>query len=120
MVVVGQTTGAGGDLTSIATLITQVGLSAVFLWLWWAERKERQELQQSLLKLMERALPALAESTDALERVQSALNVQIDRGVPDHRAADLAIRRLELMADELGTTLRQTRRRAEDYDDRAR
>ena len=110
-------TGTAGDITSVATLVTQIGLSAVFLWLWFTERKERQEQQQTLLKLMERALPALAESTDVLDRVQSALNSQIERGVPDQRGADLAIRRLELMADELGATLRQTRRRREDFKD---
>jgi hypothetical protein len=112
----GQTSGGAADLTGIATLITQIGLSAIFLWLWWTERKERQEQQQTLLKLMERALPALAESTDALDRVQTALTSQVDRGQPDHRAADLAIRRLELMADELGSTMRQARRRKEDFD----
>lgn len=115
---IAQTSGGTAvDFTNVATLITQIGLSAIFLWLWWTERKERQEQQQTLLKLMERALPALSESTDVLDRVQSALNNQIDRGTPDHRSADLAIRRLELMADELGSTLRQTRRRKEEYDD---
>lgn len=113
-----QTAGGGAvDLTNIATLVTQIGLSAIFLWLWWTERKERQEQQQTLLKLMERALPALAESTDVLDRVQSALNNQIERGSPDHRAADLAIRRMELVVDELGTTLRQARRRKEEHGD---
>lgn len=113
----GQTTSPAVDLTNVATLVTQIGLSAIFLWLWWTERKERQEQQQALLKLMERALPALAESTDVLDRVQNVLSTQIDKGTPDARAADLAIRRLELMADELGSTLRQTRRRKEEFDD---
>ena len=117
MTLLAQTSGSAGDITTVATLITQIGLSAVFLWLWFTERKERQEQQKTLLTLMERALPALAESTDALDRVQTALNSQIERGVPDQRGADLAIRRLELMADELGSTLRQTRRRKEDFDD---
>lgn len=117
MPLLAQTTGGSGDLTSIAALVTQIGLSAVFLWLWWTERKERQEQGQTLLKVMERALPALAECTDILERVQAALNNQIERGTPDTRGADLAIRRLELMADELGATLRQTRRRKEDFGD---
>ena len=113
-----QTTGSG-DLTNVATLVTQIGLSAVFLWLWFTERKERQEQQATLLRLMERALPALAESTDALERVQAALNGQIEKGTPDSRAADLALRRLELLTDELGSTLRQTRRRKEEFDNGA-
>lgn len=112
-----QTSGGTGDLTSIAALVTQIGFSAVFLWLWWTERKERQEQGQTLLQVMERALPALAECTDILERVQAALNSQIEKGAPDTRAVDLAIRRLELMADELGSTLRQTRRRKEDFGD---
>lgn len=112
-----QTTGSTGDLAGLATLVTQIGLSAIFIWMWWTERKERQDLQQTLLALMERALPALAESTDALERVQGALTTQVERGTPDLRAADLALRRMELIADELSTTMRATRRRKEDFDD---
>lgn len=115
---VAQAAGGGAvDFTNLATLVTQIGLSAIFLWLWWNERKERRDQQETLLRLMERALPALAESTDVLDRVQSALNNQIERSSPDNRAADLAIRRLELMADELGSTLRQSRRRKEEYPD---
>lgn len=112
-----QVTGGTADLTSIATLVTQIGLSAIFLWLWYTERKERQETQRANLQLLERALPALAESADALDRVQSTLNSLLERNSPDNRAADLAIRRLELLTDELGTTLRQTRRRREDFGD---
>lgn len=111
-----QAAGGGGDLTNVATLITQIGLSAVFLWLWWTERKERQEQQATIIKLMERALPALAESTDVLDRVQTTLTNQIARNSPDNRAVDLALRRLELLTDELGSSLHQTRRRREDYD----
>ena len=114
---VAQTAGGAADITNLATLVTQIGLSAIFIWMWWTERKERQEQQQTLLKLMERALPALAESTDVLDRVQSALTTQVDRVTPDHRAADLALRRMELIADELATTMRSTRRRKEDFDD---
>lgn len=113
-----QTTGGTGDLTSIAALVTQIGLSAVFLWLWYTERKERQEIQRAHLQLLERALPALAESADALDRVQATLNSLLERNSPDNRAADLAIRRLELLTDELGASLRQTRRRQEDFGDR--
>ena len=112
-----QTTGAASDLTSIATLVTQIGFSAIFLWLWWTERKERQEQQAHLLDVLKQALPALADSTDALEKVQVALGGLVEQNTPDKRAADLAMRRMELMIDELGTTLRQTRRRKEDYDD---
>ena len=112
-----QTPGGAGDLTSIATLVTQIGLSAIFLWLWWTERKERQELHAQLLDVLKQALPSLADSTDALEKVQLALGGLVDQNTPDRRAADLAMRRMELMIDELGTTLRQTRRRREDYDD---
>lgn len=117
MAFVAQTSGSAGDITNVATLITQIGLSAVFLWLWFTERKERQETQQSNLRLLERALPALAEATEALDRVQSVLNTQIERSTPDGRAVDIALRRLELMADELGSTLRTTRRHKEERDD---
>lgn len=110
-----QTSGGTADLTNIATLVTQIGLSAIFLWLWWTERKERQEQGQNLLRVMERALPLVAECTEVLDRVQSALNSQIERGVPAH--SDLALRRLELLTDELGSLTRSTRRRREDYGD---
>lgn len=113
---IAQVAGGSGDITNIAALITQIGLSAVFLWLWYTERKERQEQAKTLLALMERALPALSESTDALDRVEASLKTQIERNSPANQTVDLALRRLELLTDELGSSLRQTRRRREDYD----
>ena len=109
--------GSGADLTNIATLVTQIGLSAIFLWLWWTERKERQEQQAQLFDVLKQALPALAESTDVLDQVQRALGGLVDQAGPDKRA-DLALRRLELLTDELGSTLRQTRRHSEGPDER--
>lgn len=117
MLVAQTTGGSGADLTQIATVVSQIGLSAIFLWLWWTERKERQELQQTLLDLMKQALPALAESTDTLQQVQSALTTQVELARPDPRRGDMAIRRIELIADELATTMRSTRRRKEDYEE---
>lgn len=114
---IGQTTGAADSLTGVAALVAQVGISAIFIWLWYTERKDSREKDKTILGLLERALPALAECTDVLDRVQSALASQVERGTPDHRAVDMAVRRVELIADELGATLRQTRRRKEDYDD---
>lgn len=114
-----QTTGPAGDLTNVATLVTQVGLSAVFIWLYWTERKERQHLQETMLAFMQKFGPALEQSTDTLERVQAGLTNQIDKTLPDQRSIDLALRRMELVADELGSTLRrsESRRRREDFDD---
>lgn len=105
------------DLTNVATLVTQIGLSAIFLWLWWTERKERRELQDAMLAFMQKFGPALEQSTDTLEKVQAGMASQIDRSVPDHRTFDLLQRRMELMIDEMGSQMRQSRRRKEDYGD---
>ncbi len=114
---VAQTSGGGADLTNIATLVTQLGLSAVFLWLYWTERKERQSLQETMLAFMQKFAPALEQSTDTLEKVQAGLTNQLDRQVPTPASLDLLQRRMELMLDEMGSQMRQTRRRREDYDD---
>lgn len=116
---IAQTSGGGADLTSVATLVTQLGLSAVFLWLYWTERKERQALQETMLAFMQKFGPALEASTGTLEKVQAGLTNQLDRSVPDQRMVDLSLRRMELMLDDLGSKMRQseTRRRREDYDD---
>ena len=113
MALLAQTTGGPSDITSIATLVTQIGLSAVFLWLWWTERKERQEQQAQLFDVLKQALPALSESTDVLDQVQRALGGLVDQA-PSDRRSDLALRRLELLTDELGMALRQTKRRGEE------
>lgn len=110
---VAQTSDPTGDLAAVVTLATQIGLSAVFLWQWRAERAERRELQTTMLRFMERFGPALENSTTTLERVQAGMAVALDN-VPDHRQLDLSMRRLELTADELGVLLRATRRDQED------
>lgn len=108
-----------GDVTAVVTLVTQLGLSGVFLWLWHVERKERRELQATVLSFMEKFGPALENSTITLERVQAGMASQVERAslAPDQRAFDLSMRRLEYTADELGALLRQSRRRKEDYPD---
>lgn len=105
----GQASDPTGDVTALVTLATQIGLSAVFLWQWRAERQERRDLQATMLKFMERFGPALENSTTTLERVQAGMVAVIDN-VPDHRQLDMSMRRLELTADELGALLRSTRR----------
>lgn len=106
-----------GDVTAVVTLVTQLGFSGVFLWLWSVERKERRELQATVLSFMEKFGPALENSTVTLERVQAGMAAQVEKlsSVPGQRDFDLSMRRLELTADELGAVLRQTRRRKEDY-----
>lgn len=108
-----------GDVTAVVTLVTQLGLSGVFLWLWHVERKERRELQATMLSFMEKFGPALENSTVTLERVQAGMASQVEKlsSVPDQRDFDLSMRRLELTADELSALLRQTRRRKEDHAD---
>ncbi len=113
MALLAQTGDPTGDVAAAVTLATQIGLSAVFLWQWRAERQERRDLQATMLTFMERFGPALQDSTTTLERVQAGMATVIDN-VPDHRQLDLSMRRLELTADELGSLLRTTRRQEED------
>jgi hypothetical protein len=118
IVVWAQAVDPTGEVAAIVTLITQIGLSAVFLWQWQSERRERRELQATMLKFIERYGPALENSTSTLERVQAGMASQVERAAmtPDQRGFDLSMRRLELTVDELGAALRQTRRRKEDYE----
>lgn len=53
-------------------LFTNIGMAGVFAFLYWDATKERREAQKLNNQLMERALPLLAESAAALERVQQS------------------------------------------------
>lgn len=77
VVILGQE--GGGNATGIAALITQIGLSGVFLFLYWQERKERQNKDEFILKFVEQFGPALANSSkvlgEAITQVQKAAEV---------------------------------------------
>jgi hypothetical protein len=61
---------SGGDTVGLATLITQIGLSAVFLWQWQAERNLRIKRDEQLFTILEKQGPVLSEAIQALKDVQ--------------------------------------------------
>lgn len=120
MWMVGQT--AGGDgLSGVLTTVGQYGISAVFIFLYFnarkefaaaleRERTERREAQATLAAFVDRHATVFRDAVEALEGVQKAMSVQVERaGASDRRNdTDITIRRLEMAADEL---IAQTRRR---------
>jgi hypothetical protein len=86
--IVAQTVSPEGGNVTLVTLLAQVGLSAVFLWQWMQERKERRETQALFVQFMEKFGPALVESTETLERVVSSMSIQVERASPERRDLD--------------------------------
>ncbi len=105
-------TADGSDLTGLATIITQLGLSAVFLWLYSQERKERQAAQATLAAFVEKHATVLHDAVEALEQIQKGMAVQVERAgaSPLRTDLDVTLRRLELAADELGAQARRRER----------
>lgn len=97
-------------VTSIVTLVVQLGLSGVFLWQWLRADTRATEAGEKMLALAERMLPTLAQATETLERVQQGMERQIERAAPD-RELDTTLRRFESAVDEFTRTVR---RRSED------
>lgn len=54
-------------------LVTTLGVSGLFVFLYFDERKERRQVQQQMAPLLERIIAALTESTSTLDRVQDSL-----------------------------------------------
>lgn len=63
---------SGQGSSFLIDLFTNIGMAGVFIFLYLDERKERREAQRLNNQLLERALPLLAESATALERVQES------------------------------------------------
>jgi hypothetical protein len=63
---------ATGDAVGLATLLTQVGLSAVFLWQWQAERNLRIKRDEQLFAILERQGPVLSEAIQTLKEIQQS------------------------------------------------
>lgn len=57
-----------------ATLVAQLGLSGVFLYLYQQERKERIRLQDQAAEIAKLAYPLLATVGKALENVERGLH----------------------------------------------
>lgn len=113
----------GNDTSVWATLATQLGLSFVFFYQWRsseAERKkdrdrydsERREDAAEKTRLLVEMGGLLRETKDTMKDVQVALVTQVQRleSSPDRRDLDVAIKRLELLRDDMNRS-----RRAEDY-----
>lgn len=109
----------GGTDLGLASIITTLGLSGVFLWQWQDERKERRAAQtresQTLHEMQvftERMLPILIQATAALERLHLGMALQVEkaeRSAPTPQEMAFTIRRLEDVADDLGRRLRRDR-----------
>lgn len=93
------------DNVGIAALITQVGLSGVFLWQWYTERKERQSSDARWEIFAEKALPVLSECSVSLKGVADSFTTTVDRAssVPSRGDFDVLQRRSELATDQLVT-----------------
>lgn len=98
-----QITDPGGDVASNVAPFTSLGLSAVFLWQWRDERRERRETQATMNQMVGQFGGALKDAVDTLVEVRNGMAAQYQKAAdqPDRRDLDLSIRRLELLADEL-------------------
>lgn len=105
--IVAQT--AGSPDINIVSLLGQLGISGVFIWLYQGERKERQATQAQLVAIVERVFTGLTESTSTLEAVQAGMQTQVDQA----KRPDLAktVERLEEALSELDQRLPKDRRR---------
>ncbi len=59
------------SFSDLVDLIVKGGPTAtagIFLWMWWLERKERREVQKSLLTLSTTTIQALTKFEAVLER----------------------------------------------------
>lgn len=97
-------------LTDIAGLIVQLGLSAVFLWQWHNERRERIRRDDQLIEMAAKMAPLLDQATEALRDVHHGLASTVARQAEQPLRHDITARRQELVADEMGALLEQLRR----------
>lgn len=96
----------------VASLITQIGLSGVFLWLFLSATKERQKAQADLAALFERLLPVVDKATAALESVQTSMSATINKTTSQNLTPEdmkKALERLEDVTDDLERRLRRSR-----------
>lgn len=58
-------------------LLTTLGVSGVFVFLYFDERKERRQAQTQTSQMLERIIPVLTEATATLERVQASMKIEV-------------------------------------------
>jgi hypothetical protein len=121
--VIAQTSGSTTDVTQIVTLVSQIGLSAVFLWQWRDERGERRKNAADMLLFMQRFGPTLESAVTTIEMVQKGLSASVEKvqqAIPSPSDNDLALRRLEMVADDLRMSMRERERWEPGMPDRRR
>lgn len=66
---------SGGDATpvGVVALLTQLGLSGIFLWQWRDERTQRQKRDDQLLNLTTQLVPLLTKSTEILTKFETSV-----------------------------------------------
>lgn len=64
-------------------LLTTLGVSGAFVFLYFDERKERRAAQAQISQLLREIIPALTESTGTLERVQDSMEQQVKAASPE-------------------------------------
>lgn len=108
--------GGNGDVAALATLVAQVGLSAIFLWQWRDERRERRELTKTMMDWIERFGPALEASTGTLASVQKGMASQFERTVRGSASDEIhqSISRLERTVEELSEYMYRAKDRSDD------
>lgn len=96
--------------TDLFSYVPQAGIAAVFIWLFWDERKERRAAQLTLERLFERLLPIVQEATSTLEVVQGSMARQVQKAesaTPSPSEMAVTIRRLEELTLDLQSKLRK-------------
>lgn len=89
---------AGGtDLTGIVGLIGQLGISAVFIWLYYNERKERQSVQQTLFQFLEKFGALVPEAARTLEELKRGMDASAERTIAPIRRLEQAVEDLDAM-----------------------
>lgn len=84
-----------------ATLVAQLGLGAVFLYLYLDERKYARTTNAALVSLAERMLPVLKDAASTLDAVQRGMEHQVQRNLPADVDLSATTRQLQQMLDQL-------------------
>lgn len=105
---VAQVGGTDG-LSAVLTTVGQYGIAAVFIFLYFQERKERQAAQATLAAFVDKHAGLLRDTADALKEAEKGMAAQVERAgaSPLRYDLDISLRRLELAADELAAQARR-------------
>lgn len=79
----------GSEAVTIATLITQLGLSGIFFYQWRQERDLRIKRDEFLFQILDKQGPVLQSAISALEKVEASMAKQIDKDAFEGLVRDL-------------------------------